>query len=257
MQMTYLGLALGIVFIAGALLWYRRRSTRRLAPASTMGPASLRQLRTSEFIRLVGLAFEARGYNVVESGMKGARADGSVDIELRKNREAHIVHCKHWRSRKIEVEAVREFHALMTERRAAGGFIVTTGRFSREATNYVRGISLNLIDGTLLGPMLDEGRYRKSAATPSATMPLDPPKPEEWAPVSVMMSVPDPMEDTFDLARQTGGDTRPPPIPPPPSCPLCSAPMVMRTAPPVGKHAGRMFWRCSRRRDCKGVKPLV
>lgn len=258
MPMTSLLPAIGIALLVLAVLfWYRRRPNRRPASVSTLGPKSLRQLRTSEFVRLVGLAFEARGYHVVESGVKGARGEGAIDIELRKDREAHLVHCKHWRSRKIDVDAVREFHALMTERRAAGGFIVTTGRFSRDATHYVRGISLSLIDGSLLGPMLDEGRFRKPSATPSATMPLDPPKPVEWAPVSVMMSVPDPMEDTFDLARQTGGDTRPPPIPPPPSCPLCSAPMVMRTAPPVGKHAGRMFWRCSRRRDCKGVKPLV
>ncbi|MBX9794304.1 MAG: restriction endonuclease [Burkholderiaceae bacterium] len=257
MQMTHLALALGLAILVLVVLWYRRRTIRRPASASTLGPSSLRQLRTGEFVRLVGLAFEARGYHVVESGLKGARADGAVDIELRKDREAHLVHCKHWRSRKIDVDAVREFHALMTERRAAGGFIVTTGRFSREATHYVRGISISLIDGSLLGPMLDEGRFRRAATTPSATMPLDPPKPVEWSPVSVMMSVPDAMEDTYDLTRQTGGDTRPPPIPPPPSCPLCSAPMVMRTAPPEGKHAGRMFWRCSRRSECKGVRPLV
>ncbi|MDO9313943.1 MAG: restriction endonuclease [Burkholderiaceae bacterium] len=256
LPMTYLALAIGMALLVLVVLWHRRRLNRRPASASKRGPASLSQMRTSEFVRLVGLAFEARGYNVVESGVKGARAEGAVDIELRKDREAHLVHCKHWRSRKIDVDAVREFHALMTERRAAGGFIVTTGRFSREAMHYVRGISLSLIDGSLLGPMLDDGRYRKGAATASATMPLDRPKPVEWAPVSVMASVPDAMEDTYDLARQTGGDTRPPPIPPPPSCPLCSAPMLMRTAP-EGKHAGRMFWRCSRRRECKGMRPLV
>ena len=257
MSMTnYLALASGFALLVLAIFWYRRRRNRRSHSTSTMGPASLRQLRTGEFVRLVGQAFEARGFHVVESGVKGARAEGIVDIELRKDREAHLVHCKHWRSRKIDVDAVREFHALMTERRAAGGFIVTTGRFSREAMHYVRGISLSLIDGSLLAPMLDEGRYRKSAVTPSATMPLAAPKPVEWSPVSVMASVPDAMEDTYDLSRQTGGDTRPPPIPAPPSCPLCSAPMLMRTAP-EGKHAGRMFWRCSRRRECKGLRPLV
>ncbi|MFM9917119.1 MAG: restriction endonuclease [Rhizobacter sp.] len=253
--MTYLALAIGAALLLLAVLWHRRRLNRR--SASKPGADSLREMRTAEFVRLVGLAFEARGYNVVESGLKGARAEGAVDIELRKDREAHLVHCRHWRSRKIDVDAVREFHALMTERRAAGGFIVTTGRFSREAMHYVRGLSLSLIDGSLLGPMLDDGRYRKAAVTPSATMPLDRPKVlAEWAPVSVMASVPDAMEDTYDLARRTGGDTRPPPIPPPPGCPLCSAPMLMRTASD-GRHAGRMFWRCSRRRECKGVRPLV
>jgi restriction system protein len=255
MSMNWSVLALGAVLPVGALLWYARRRLRHGTPASTMTPPALRQLRTSEFVRLVGLAFQARGFHVVESGVKGARADGAIDIELRKDREAHLVHCKHWRSRKIDVDAVRAFHLLMTERRAAGGYIVTTGRFSRDAMHYVRGISLSLIDGALLGPMLDEGRYVRAAeANPSVTVPLELPKPVEWAPESVPR--PDPMEDTYDFERAAAADTRPPAPQAPPRCPLCSAAMVMRTAP-AGKHAGRMFWRCSRRRECKGLRPLV
>lgn len=256
--MTYQIALLGIALAVVAGLWCGLRPKARSSSTSPRTATDLRQLRTSEFVRLVGSAFEARGYHVVESGLTGARADGAVDIELRKDREAHLVHCKHWRSRKIEVDAVRAFHALMTERRAAGGVIVTTGRFSRDAMNYVRGISLSLIDGVLLVPMLEEGRYRKtSSGTPSVTMPLDPPKrPVEWSPVSVMASVPDAMEDTYDLSRQSGPDSRPAEPPPPPRCPLCSAAMVLRTAPP-GKHAGRGYWRCLRRRECKGMRPLV
>ena len=255
--MTQLALAAAVALLMLAVVWwFRRRRNQGSRSASALEPSSLRRLRTGEFVQWVGRAFEARGYHVVESGVKGVRAEGAVDIELRRDREAHLVHCKHWRARKVEVDAVREFHALMTDRRAAGGFIVTTGRFSREATHYVRGISLSLIDGPLLGSLLDEGRHRKTVTTPSATMPLDRPHPVEWSPVSVMASVPDAMEDTYDLTRRAGDETRPPPAPQPPSCPLCSASMVMRSAP-AGKHAGRMYWRCSRRRECKGMRPLV
>ncbi len=261
MTLRYLALALGTA-AACALLWLLRRPQRHRSSASPLTTAALRQLRTSELIRLVGLAFQARGFHVVESGTIGARVGGAVDIELRKDREAYLVHCKHWRSRKIDVDAVRAFHTLMTERRAAGGFIVTTGRFSRDATHYVRGISLSLVDGTLLGPMLDEGRRQPATAgITSATLPPDPARPVEWAPVSVLGAMPDVLEDTFDLTRQPAADLRkaaPPASTPPPSprCPLCTASMVLRTAPP-GRHAGRGFWRCSRHRDCKGMRPLV
>lgn len=259
MTMRYLALALGIAAAACAWLWWMRRPRRHHASALPMTVAALRQLRTSEFTRLVGLAFQARGYHVVESGATGARAGAAVDIELRMDREVYLVHCKHWRSRKIDVDAVRAFHALMTERRAMGGFIVTTGRFSRDATHYVRGISLCLVDGASLGPMLDEGRRQfATAAIMSAALPPDPPKPEEWAPVSVLGAMPDVLEDTFDLARQPAADHRKiaPPSPTSPRCPLCSASMGLRTAPP-GRHAGRGFWRCSRHRECKGMRPLV
>ena len=75
MSMTnYLALASGFALLVLAIFWYRRRRNRRSHSASTMGPASLRQLRTGEFVRLVGQAFEARGFHVVESGVKGARA---------------------------------------------------------------------------------------------------------------------------------------------------------------------------------------
>jgi restriction system protein len=257
MLMQYIALGFGVVGLAYALLRLIRRPKPRKTSASPMTAQALRQLRTGEFIRLVGYAFQARGYHVVESGLTGPRADGAVDIELRKDREAYLVHCRHWKSRKIDVDAVRAFHALMTERRAAGGFVVTTGRFSRDAMLYVRGLSLSLIDGGLLVPMLDEGRNRKpAAATLSATLPLVGPQPVEWSPESVLVPLPDVLEDTFDLARQPAVDTRQTTAPASPRCPLCSAPMSLRTAPP-GRHAGRGFWRCSRRRECKGMRPLV
>lgn len=257
MLIPYLALALGVAAAAGLLLWLLRRSARRSAPASPTTGQPLRALRTSEFMRLVGYAFQARGFNVVESGLTGAHADAAVTLELRKDRESYLVQGKHWKSRKIEVDAVRAFHALMTERRAAGGFIVTAGRFSRDATHHVRGLNLNLIDGALLGPLLDEGRHRGAAAAiPSVTVPIELPKPVEWVPDSVLSPVTDEFEGPADLAPQSVVEPPTAASKLPPRCPLCSASMELRTAP-SGKHAGRGFWRCTRRRECKGVRPLV
>jgi ssDNA-binding Zn-finger/Zn-ribbon topoisomerase 1 len=41
-----------------------------------------------------------------------------------------------------------------------------------------------------------------------------------------------------------------------PHCPLCDASMVLRTAR-EGRHAGRGFWGCSRRKECKGIRALA
>jgi hypothetical protein len=41
-----------------------------------------------------------------------------------------------------------------------------------------------------------------------------------------------------------------------PSCPLCDAAMVLRIAR-EGRHAGRGFWGCSRRKECKGIRALA
>jgi restriction system protein len=39
----------------------------------------------------------------------------------------------------------------------------------------------------------------------------------------------------------------------PPLCPLCSAPMRLRTAK-QGKNAGNQFWGCSKYPECKGTR---
>jgi four helix bundle suffix protein len=40
-----------------------------------------------------------------------------------------------------------------------------------------------------------------------------------------------------------------------PTCPLCSQPMIQRTAR-QGRHAGQDFWGCSTYPECKGTRPL-
>jgi restriction system protein len=44
--------------------------------------------------------------------------------------------------------------------------------------------------------------------------------------------------------------------PRPPSCPLCSTPMVVRTAR-RGANAGSQFWGCPNYPRCRGIRPFV
>jgi restriction system protein len=46
-----------------------------------------------------------------------------------------LVQCKQWKAFKVGVQVVRELYGLMAAHGAAGGFVVTSGRFTDEATD--------------------------------------------------------------------------------------------------------------------------
>jgi restriction system protein len=67
------------------------------------------------------------------------------------------VHCRQWQADKLGIDAVRELHAALAIRGAAGGFVVCGGRFSREAQRFAAGTPLRLIDGAALALLLAPG----------------------------------------------------------------------------------------------------
>jgi restriction system protein len=247
-----------VVFVALALVGWLVRSMRRAPPAdsilSELSPAALRRLRSADVVRGVGRAFEARGYQVVEPGETGARAEGLLDIELRKERQTWLVSCEHWKSARIDAAQVGAFCAVLKARRAEGGFMVSTGRFSRAAQGEARTVHLTLIDGTRLKALLaaevsDGAPVARPTAPPAA--PRVAAMPEDWEPVSVLPPLPEDLApDGVALAPPAPG------APPTPACPVCAGPMVMKVAQ-QGRHAGRGFWACARGRACRGVRPLA
>jgi restriction system protein len=106
-----------------------------------------------DFEILVGELFRCAGFTVTETG--GAQADGGVDLVLRKDGEKHLVQCKHWRAQRVGVQIVRELYGVMAATGAAGGFIVTSGRFTNEATSFASGRNVDLVDGEELARMSD------------------------------------------------------------------------------------------------------
>jgi restriction system protein len=241
-----------VVLVAAAVAWWLLRSARRPPPAdsilSELSPEALRRLRSADVVRGVGCAFEARGYQVVEPGKAGA----TLDIELRKERQTWLVRCKHWKSTRIDVEQVRAFCGVLKERRAEGGYMVSTGRFSPAAQREARAVNLTLIDGPLLKTLLAaEWSGGVPAAQPQA--PSVVPMPADWEPVSVL--APSPEELAGECVAAVPSPDAAPALPTP-ACPVCAGPMVMKVAK-QGRHAGRGFWACARGRSCRGVRPLA
>jgi restriction system protein len=132
-----------------------RRAVAGAAVGKT-GGAALQGLSSAEFVALLGEAFRLQGYQVTPTG--GSHADGGASLLLRRDRQTHLVHCKQWRASRVGVEVVQGLHAAMAARAATGGFIVSSGRFSREATAFAAGCSIKLIDGPALAGMMAKVR---------------------------------------------------------------------------------------------------
>ena len=206
---------------AGVSAW-RRQVRRKLLTTVEENKAAdaLDGMSWREFEMLVGEAFRLQGYRVVETG--GGGADGGVDLILSKGGEKFFVQCKQWKAFKVGVDVVRELYGVMAAKGAAGGFVVTSGRFTEDAANFASGRNLRLIDGSLLHGLIRQARNSK-----------------EQRPAQ---------QSGSSLVSAAQADT-----PLMPSCPACSKPMVKRTAK-RGANAGEEFWGCSAYPACRGTR---
>lgn len=206
---------------AGMSAW-RRAKRRSLVKDVTRNDAvgAVARMSWREFEMLVGEAFRLDGYRVVETG--GAGADGGVDLELHRGSETFLVQCKQWRAYKVGVEVVRELYGAMAASGAAGGYVVTSGRFTSEARAFAAGRNVELVDGGRLVRMIDRVQAAKA--------------PNDAREAGVAPN-----------AGAASGNT--------PRCPSCGSDMVRRNAR-RGANAGNAFLGCSRYPACKGTRAV-
>jgi restriction system protein len=221
----WLGAALVVVLLLAFYVSVQRR-LRRLEGAARMSPdgglatlAALNNMTWKQFELLVHQAFRHRGFVLGESGRTDA--DGTVDLVLRKSGEYFLVHSKQWRAPLVDIAPVRELHSAMRAKRAAGGFVVTTGSYTREAMAFASGRNIQLIDGPTLREMLND-----TAGIPTGV------------PTIITIGEPSVVPTITPAA---------------PTCPECNSAMVLRMAPANAKGpAARNFWSCSRYPACRG-----
>ncbi len=145
-----------VVFLAGAAISGLGRWKRQRLYASASGEpgnVALREMSWRDFELLIGEAFRRQGYEVQEQG--GSAPDGGVDLVLRKHGKRYLVQCKHWKAWKVGVKVVRELYGVMAAENADGGFVVTSGVFSKEARNFAADKHIVLMDGEQLRDFLD------------------------------------------------------------------------------------------------------
>lgn len=211
---------------AGMSAW-RRKVRQALVTDVAQSQASdvLDGMSWREFELLVGEGFRLQGYQVVETG--GGGADGGVDLVLTRpgkgGGEKFFVQCKRWRALKVGVDVVRELYGVMAASGATGGFVVTSGRFTDDAISFASGRNVKLVDGRTLVGLIRQ--TRGSARQPGR---------RTNAPIAT------------PLSTAAGQAT---------ACPLCTKPMVRRTAK-RGANAGGDFWGCSGYPACRGTRPF-
>ncbi len=222
-----------LLCLAGAgLSAWRRRERAGLLARATGADTSLEVSRMSwqQFELLVGEAFRSQGYKVAELG--GAGPDGGVDLVLTKDGARYLVQCKQWRAFKVGVSVVRELFGVMAAQKAAGGFLVTSGRLTDEAKAFAEGKNIILIDGDRLGKFLRSGQQGQV-----------PTKRERDTVVDKVRAATQPGAGEPNL-RAAAAHV--------PSCPRCSKAMVRRVAR-QGARSGQAFWGCSDYPGCRGT----
>ena len=228
-QSIWMGLATAgqyfvpILCLAGAAMSAYRRHQRQTLVAtvgSSKAADALDGISWQEFEILVGEAFRLQGYQVAETG--GAGPDGGVDLVLRKGGEKFLVQCKQWKAFTVGGTIVRELYGVMAANGAAGGFVVTSGRFTDDAKAFGQGRNVTLIDGPALLKMIQQAQAARQTGS------KEPVTTAATAPMAVIQ----------------------------PLCPSCSKPMVRRTAKKGGT-AGSTFWGCVDFPACRGTRQNV
>lgn len=146
---------LPLVFLLGSWVSFsRRRRQRELHGRVASDPSAnaLEKMNWREFEGLVVESFRQQGYRVVERGGDGP--DGGVDLELHMGGDKYLVQCKQWKVNKVGVATVRELYGVMTAERAVGGFVVASGAFTDDATEFAEGRSIKLVDARRLRAMI-------------------------------------------------------------------------------------------------------
>lgn len=138
--------------------------------ASTHGNNALNEMSWEDFERLMDEYFRRKGFHVTREGGNGP--DGGVDLVLRQNGEIYLVQCKQWKAYKVGVQPVREFYGVMSSRRAAGGYFVTSGVFTDEASKFAQGLNIEMVDGNRLRGMIAAASKQVSPPAKEVSLPI-------------------------------------------------------------------------------------
>ena len=209
--------------LAGAVVsaWRRKdRAARLTEVAGAAHVSALNGMSWREFEMLTGEAFRQQGYAVVETGGDGP--DGGIDLVLRKDGEKFYVQCKQWRACKVGVQTVRELFGVMAAKGATGGFVVTSGTFTKDAVEFASGRNLRLIGGQELFGMIQRAKSTSNEKMPDS--------------------------QSAQQSAISKSDS--------PSCPICSSAMIERIAK-RGARSGERFSGCTNYPACKGTRAIA
>lgn len=110
---------------------------------------------TDLFIKQLPYEFEDFVADVIQKKLGGyttvttRSGDFGIDFEHQLEEELYLGQVKAWRE-DLPFDSIAILHSNMVKREAIGGYLVTTGGFSRAAEEYAEGLNIQLIDGVKL-----------------------------------------------------------------------------------------------------------
>lgn len=116
-----------------------------------------------DFEKVVGRMLERLGIGKVEQVL--FTQDEGRDILVRSRQGLIVVECKHQPNTSIGRPIVQKLHSAVVTSQAVKGMLVTTGRFTEEATEYAKklgsqGITIEMIDRPILADMASRARVK-------------------------------------------------------------------------------------------------
>jgi restriction system protein len=220
---------IGLLLGAGLSAFARKKRVdlHRHAAGAASGDV-LNEMSWQEFEMLVSEAFRRKGFAVRETGRNGP--DGGVDLVLSLGSDKYLVQCKQWRALKVGVTTIRELYGVMAAQGASGGFVISSGAFTKEAADFARGRNVELVDRKALMELIRDVPSGMPSASQDASSDVDP-----WA---------NPVAQAEAVSKSLA-----------PACPRCAGAMMQRVAK-QGSNAGRPFWGCTSFPRCRGIKPI-
>ncbi len=140
-------LVLPVAFLLGAMasvILNLKRTKLYDKTSHSVSQNPLGKMSWQDFEFLVGEYFRRRQFSVEETK---SGADGGVDLIATKGMEKYLIQCKNWKTRKVEVKVIRELLGAVVGVGATGGFVVTSGGFTKEAIDFAKANNVLTLDG--------------------------------------------------------------------------------------------------------------
>jgi restriction system protein len=114
---------------------------------------------------LVVAAYRRQGYQLAEARARNPSEGG---VLLTHGEQRVLLHCKHWKARKLTEAAVREMYGMMAAQDASAGILVTCGGITLEASRFAGFGHIQLVDGPRLLALLRIQPVPNHPAEPAA-----------------------------------------------------------------------------------------
>jgi Restriction endonuclease len=133
----------------GLIGWFffskaRERNFLHKTADTAQKPQDLLDVSPTQFEKMVLELYNLHGYKAKHTGTVG---DHGVDIIVQTPKgEKWVIQCKRWRG-SVGEPVIREFFGTMHHEKADRGVLITTGKFTPQATEWAKGKPLSLVDG--------------------------------------------------------------------------------------------------------------